>query len=45
MYNRNNKLMYVDVWVMNVFNPTIEDAFDTTSLFMLQLSCIITMVR
>ncbi|XKL60122.1 hypothetical protein PGB90_001138 [Kerria lacca] len=42
---RNNKLMYVDVWVMNVFNPTIEDAFDTTSLFMLQLSCIITMVQ
>ncbi|KAK7590598.1 hypothetical protein V9T40_002211 [Parthenolecanium corni] len=42
---KNNKFKYVDVWAMNFFNPSLDDAFDTTSLFMLQLSCIITMVR
>ena len=41
---RNNKSIYVDVWPMNLFNPCIQDAFDKTSLFMLQLACIITMV-
>lgn len=41
---KNVELKNIDVWPINFFNPTLEDAFDTTSLFMLQLACIITMV-
>jgi potassium/chloride transporter 9 len=32
------------VWPVNFFQPTDQDPFDTTSLFMLQLACIINMV-
>ncbi|CAH1961810.1 unnamed protein product [Acanthoscelides obtectus] len=35
---------YIDVWPVNFLNPGESDAFDTTSLFMLQLACIVNMV-
>ncbi|XP_063984518.1 solute carrier family 12 member 9 [Diachasmimorpha longicaudata] len=35
---------FIDVWPVNFFNPTDQDPFDTTSLFMMQLACIINMV-
>lgn len=41
---RNSNLKYIDVWPVNFFQPTDQDPFDTTSLFMLQLACIINMV-
>ncbi|XP_050451259.1 solute carrier family 12 member 9 [Cataglyphis hispanica] len=41
---KNSNLKYIDVWPVNFFQPTDQDPFDTTSLFMLQLACIINMV-
>lgn len=41
---KNSSLKYIDVWPVNFFQPTDQDPFDTTSLFMLQLACIINMV-
>lgn len=41
---RNNHVKYLDVWPVNVFDPSNEDPFDVVSLFMLQLSCIINML-
>ena len=41
---RNSNFKYIDVWPVNFFQPTDQDPFDTTSLFMLQLACIINMV-
>ncbi|XP_043251303.1 solute carrier family 12 member 9 [Colletes gigas] len=41
---KNSNLKYIDVWPVNFFQPTDQDSFDTTSLFMLQLACIINMV-
>nr|CAH7768397.1 unnamed protein product [Callosobruchus chinensis] len=35
---------YIDVWPVNFIHPGEGDAFDTTSLFMLQLACIVNMV-
>lgn len=35
---------YIDVWAVNFLNPSEQDAFDTTSLFMMQLACIVNMV-
>ncbi|XP_066597889.1 solute carrier family 12 member 9 isoform X2 [Prorops nasuta] len=40
----NSHYKYIDVWPVNFFQPTDQDPFDTTSLFMLQLACIINMV-
>ncbi|XP_076651264.1 solute carrier family 12 member 9 [Halictus rubicundus] len=42
--SKNLNLKYIDVWPVNFFQPTDQDPFDTTSLFMLQLACIINMV-
>ncbi|XP_051176737.1 solute carrier family 12 member 9 [Leptopilina boulardi] len=41
---KNSNFKYIDVWPVNFFQPTDQDPFDTTSLFMLQLACIINMV-
>ncbi|KAL1123332.1 hypothetical protein AAG570_002417 [Ranatra chinensis] len=41
--SRNYK--YIDVWPVNFFDPSPEDPFDTKSLFMLQLACVISMVQ
>lgn len=32
------------MWPINFLNPGESDAFDTTSLFMMQLACIVNMV-
>ncbi|XP_058803969.1 solute carrier family 12 member 9 [Phymastichus coffea] len=42
--SKNANLQYIDVWPVNFFQPSDQDPFDTTSLFMLQLACIINMV-
>ncbi|KAI4479271.1 hypothetical protein M0802_014398 [Mischocyttarus mexicanus] len=42
--SKNSNLKYIDVWPVNFFQPSDQDPFDTTSLFMLQLACIINMV-
>ncbi|KAK9870504.1 hypothetical protein WA026_008061 [Henosepilachna vigintioctopunctata] len=36
---------FIDVWPVNFLNPGENDAFDITSLFMMQLACIVNMVR
>lgn len=36
--------LYIDVWSINLLNPGELDAFDITSLFMMQLACIVNMV-
>ncbi|KAL5241202.1 hypothetical protein ACI65C_008612 [Semiaphis heraclei] len=41
---KNIKYKYIDVWPVNFFGPSMNDAYDTSSLFMLQLSCIIKMI-
>lgn len=35
---------YIDVWPVNFLNPGEQDCFDTISLFMMQLACIVNMV-
>lgn len=39
-----NDVKYIDVWPINVFDPSNSDPFDVVSLFMMQLSCIIDML-
>lgn len=43
-HNKKEK-KFIDVWPINFLHPTEGDAFDTTSLFMMQLACIINMVQ
>ena len=40
----NKKSMYMDVWPINLFDRHSADEFDTSSLFQLQLACILHMV-
>ncbi|XP_037910538.1 solute carrier family 12 member 9 [Hermetia illucens] len=42
---KSNHIKYIDVWPINVFEPKNEDPFDTVSLFMMQLACIINMLK
>lgn len=44
LFPRNSSIKYIDVWPVNFLQPTDQDPFDTSSLFMLQLACIINMV-
>ena len=37
--------MFIDVWPMNLFRRNATDEFDTSTLFQLQLACILHMVR
>lgn len=41
---KSSSMKFIDVWPVNFFQPHDDDPFDTTSLFMLQLACIINMV-
>lgn len=41
---RNKKYKYIDVWPVNFFTVSMNDPYDTSSLFMLQLACIIKMI-
>ncbi|KAF5280941.1 hypothetical protein FQA39_LY17921 [Lamprigera yunnana] len=43
-WNKSNEKKHIDVWPINFLNPSDKDAFDTTSLFMMQLACIINSV-
>lgn len=36
--------LYLDVWLVDFFSPSQTDVTDTTSLFILQLACIVNMV-
>ncbi|XP_034946206.1 solute carrier family 12 member 9 [Chelonus insularis] len=45
LITKNSNLEFIDVWPVNFFQPNDQDPFDTTSLFMLQLACIINMVK
>ena len=42
--SKNSNIKYIDVWPINLFEPTNNDPFDVVSLFMLQLGCIINML-
>lgn len=44
LISKSASIKYIDVWPVNFFQPGDDDPFDTTSLFMLQLACIINMV-
>lgn len=41
---KSNHIKYIDLWPINVFDPTNNDPFDTASQFMMQLACIINML-
>lgn len=44
LISRSNHIQYIDVWPINVFDPTNNNPYDVVSLFMLQLACIINML-
>jgi len=39
------KHLFIDVWPVNFFSGDPNSLMDTTSLFLLQLACILNMVR
>ncbi|KAK3932808.1 Solute carrier family 12 member 9 [Frankliniella fusca] len=41
---KTGQFKHIDVWPINLFTPDDDDPFDTSSLFMLQLACILNMV-
>lgn len=41
--SKSNHIKYIDLWPINIFDPTNNDPFDTASKFMMQLACIINM--
>ncbi|XP_064598859.1 solute carrier family 12 member 9-like isoform X1 [Liolophura sinensis] len=45
MLKTSNGKLYIDVWPVNVFRPETASYFDNTCLFMLQLACILNMVK
>lgn len=45
LLTKSNCVKYIDVWPINFFHPFNRNVLDTTELFMLQLSCILNMVR
>ena len=42
--SKSNHIKFIDLWPINVFDPTNNDPFDTASQFMMQLACIINML-
>jgi solute carrier family 12 (potassium/chloride transporters), member 9 len=40
----SNHIKYIDLWPLNIFDPSNENPFDTVSQFMMQLACIINML-
>ena len=38
------KKLYIDVWLVDFFSPSYTNVSDTSSLFILQLACIVNMV-
>lgn len=45
VFFRSKDKKFLDVWPVNFLKPSENDAFDTTSLFMMQLACIVNMVQ
>lgn len=41
---KSKKKLYLDVWLVDFFSPSQTDVTDTTSLFILQLACIVNRV-
>lgn len=41
---KSNHIAYIDVWPINVFDPTNNNPYDVVSLFMFQLATIINML-
>lgn len=39
----SNHIKYIDLWPINIFDPSNENPFDMASQFMMQLACIINM--
>lgn len=44
-FSRGKRAVYVDVWPVNLLRPDSSSYVDTCSLFLLQLACILNMVR
>lgn len=40
----SNHIKYIDLWPINIFDPSNENPFDMASQFMMQLACIINML-
>lgn len=42
---KSSQKKFIDVWPVNAFHPTVLDYSDTTTLFLLQMACILHMVK